>query len=175
MQANLLSIERCRKPVLAAIHGYCLGGAVDLISYADMRYAAENAVLAIREIDIGMVADVGTLQRLPKLIPEGIVRELAFTGRTMDADEARDVGLFNRIYADAGELLAGVRAVAAEIAAKSPLAIRGTKEILNFTRDHSVDDGLRYVAAWNAGMLSEADLKEGLTAQAEKRAPKFPD
>ncbi|EED36582.1 delta(3,5)-Delta(2,4)-dienoyl-CoA isomerase [Luminiphilus syltensis NOR5-1B] len=175
MHENLMSIERCRKPVLAAIHGYCLGGAVDLISYADMRYGAASAILSIREIDIGMVADVGTLQRLPKLIPEGIVRELAFTGRNMEADEAASVGLFNAVFEDEAQLLDGVRNIAATIAEKSPLAVRGTKEILNFTRDHSVEDGLRYVAAWNAGMLSEQDLKEGLTAQAEKRAPKFSD
>lgn len=175
LHANFRAIELCRKPVLAAIHGACVGGGVDLVSWTDMRYASEDAYFSIREIDIGMVADVGTLQRLPKLIPEGVARELAFTGRKVDAGEAQRIGLVNAVFANRDGLLEGVRAIAADIAGKSPLAVRGTKEMLNYTRDHSVEDGLKYIAAWNAGMLSEVDLREGMMAQAERREARYQD
>ncbi len=175
MQDNLSALEKCRKPVLAAIHGPCIGGGVDLVCAADMRYATEDAFFCIREIDIGMTADVGTLQRMPKLIPDGVVRELAYTGRNMEAAEALQLGFVNRVYADREALLAGVQAIAAEIAAKAPLAIRGTKEMLVYSRDHSVTDSLNYIATWNAGMLSQVDLMEGVTAQAEKRAANYDD
>lgn len=173
LQGCLSSIEQCRKPVLAAIHGACIGGALDLVTCCDMRYVASDAVFSIKEIDIGMVADVGTLQRLPRLIGEGIVRELAFTGRTMDAGEALSLGLANRIFSSRDALLAGVHEIAASISCKSPLAIRGTKEILNYSRDHSVADGLNYVATWNAAMLLSSDLKESMAAQHERRPPAF--
>ncbi len=175
MQDNLSAIEQCRKPVLAAIHNTCIGGGVDMVCCADMRYATEDAYFSIREIDIGMTADVGTLQRLPRIIPEAMVRELAYTGRDMDAEEARALGFVNRVFEDRDTLLREVHAIARTIARKSPLAVRGSKEMLLYARDHSVQDGLNYVATWNAGMLSEQDLQEGIAAQLEKRQALFED
>ena len=169
LQDNLTAIERCRKPVLAAIHSTCIGGGVDMTCCADMRYATEDAFFSIREIDIGMAADVGTLQRLPKIIPDGVVRELAYTGRNMDAEEAREVGYVNRVFEDRESMLREVTHIAQTIARKSPLAMRGSKEMLLYSRDHSVQDGLNYIATWNAGMLSQVDLKAGITAQMEKK------
>jgi enoyl-CoA hydratase len=150
LQANLTAIEQCRKPVLAAIHGASVGGAIDMITCCDMRY---------------MVADVGTLQRLPKLVGDGIVRELAYTGRTFFGAEAVSMGLANKVYADKDQMMTGVQAIAAEIATKSPLSIRGTKEMMRYTRDHSVEDSLNYIATWNAGMLSSADLMIGISGE----------
>ena len=173
LQGNLSAIEKCRKPVLAAIHGSCVGGGIDMVSCCDMRYCAEGTTFSIKEIDIGMTADVGTLQRLPHIIPQGVVRELAYTGRNVDATEAREIGLVNSVYDSREALLDGVMAVAADIASKSPLAIRGTKEMLVYTRDHSVADGLNFIATWNAGMLSQADVMAALTARMEKKVAKF--
>ena len=175
MQDNLTALEKCRKPVLAAIHHTCIGGGIDLVCCCDMRYATEDAYFSVREVDIGMVADVGTLQRLPKMIPEGVARELAYTGRNMDAEEAREIGFVNRVFEHRESMLREVRHIARVIAAKSPLVIRGTKETLLYTRDHSVADGLNYIATWNAGMMSARDLEEGITAQAEGRAARYPD
>lgn len=175
LQDTLSSLERCRKPVLAAIHGACVGGAIDLITCADMRYCTEDAYFSVKEIDIGMVADVGTLQRLPRLVGDGIARELAYTGRRFEAAEAREIRLVNRVFASGEALRAGVREIAASIAAKSPLSIRGTKEMLNYTRDHSVADGLNYVATWNAAMLMSSDLQTAMTAAMTRQAPQFKD
>lgn len=175
LQDNLSALEKCRKPVLAAIHRTCIGGGVDLVCCADMRYATQDAYFAIREIDLGMTADVGTLQRLPRLIPDGVVRELAYTGRNMDAEEARELGFVNRVFEDRDTLMREVMAIAQSIAAKSPLAVRGSKEMLLYSRDHPVADSLNYIATWNAGMLSEADLQAGLQAQLEKRQASYED
>lgn len=175
MQETFSVIERCRMPVLAAIHGACIGGGIDLVSACDVRYAAADAFFSIHEINIGIVADVGTLQRLPHLMPAGLVRELAFTGRRMPADEAAACGLVTRAFPDRDTMLAEVRRIAAEIAAKSPLAVSGTKHMLNYARDHTVADGLDYVATWNAAMLIGDDIKEAIAAQMEKREPKFAD
>lgn len=175
LQDTLSSLERCRKPVLAAIHGGCIGGGIDLITCADMRYASADAYFTIKEIDIGMTADVGTLQRLPKLVGEGIVRELAYTGRKFDAAEAKDIGLVNRVFESREALYAGVRDIAATIAAKSPLSIRGTKEMITYARDHSVADSLNYIATWNAAMLMSQDLTEAMMSSMAKRAPHFKD
>ena len=176
LQDTLTSLERCRKPVLAAIHNGCVGGGVDLICCADMRYASADAYFTIKEIDIGMVADVGTLQRLPKLLGnQGLVRELAYTGRKVDADEAQRIGLVNRVFDSREALQAGVMAIAQDIAAKSPLSIRGTKEILNYTRDHSVADGLNHIATWNAAMLMSQDLMAAMMASMAKQTPEFKD
>ena len=133
LQGNLTAIEKCRVPVLAAIHNTCIGGGVDMTCCADMRYATEDAYFSIREIDIGMTADVGTLQRLPKIIPDGVVRELAYTGRNMDAEEAREVGFVNRVFEDRDTMLREVTALARSIAKKSPLAMRGSKEMLLYS------------------------------------------
>jgi enoyl-CoA hydratase len=167
LQDNLSAIERCRKPVLAAIHHTCIGGGIDMTSCADMRYCTEDAYFAVKEIELGMVADVGTLQRLPRLIGDGMVRELAYTGRRMDAQEAQQLGFVNRIYTDRETMLAAVTAIAQDIASKSPLAIRGSKEMLLYGRDHSVEDGLNYIATWNAGMMSQADLMGSVAARGE--------
>lgn len=175
MQDNLTALEKCRKPVIAAIHNTCIGGAVDLSCCCDMRYASADAHFSIREIDIGMTADVGTLQRLPRLIPQGVVRELAYTGRSLEAEEAQRLGFVNGVYADQEALYEGVQTIARSIAEKSPLAIRGTKEMLLYARDHSVQDSLNYVATWNAGMLSEADLMAGVSAQAANKTATFED
>ncbi|MBT9608903.1 MAG: crotonase/enoyl-CoA hydratase family protein [Aquabacterium sp.] len=176
LQDTLSSLERCRKPVLAAIHSGCVGGGVDLISCADMRYCSADAYFTIKEIDIGMVADVGTLQRLPKLIgSQGLVRELAYTGRKVDAEEALRIGLVNRVFDSREALHAGVREIALQIAAKSPLSIRGTKEVLNYTRDHSVADGLQHIASWNAAMLMSKDLMAAMMASMAKQTPEFKD
>lgn len=175
LQDCLGSIERCRKPVIAAIHGACVGGALDLVTCCDMRYVAADAVFSIKEIDIGMVADVGTLQRLPRLISQGMTRELAYTGRSVDAIEAVRLGLANSVFDDFSRLTAGVRHIAQTIAAKSPLAIRGTKEALNYSRDHTVADGLQQIATWNAAMLLSGDLQESLTARQGGRPPVFAD
>ena len=175
LQDSLTSLERCRKPVLAAIHGACIGGGVDLVVCADMRYASSDASFAIKEIDIGMVADVGTLQRLPKLVGQGITRELAYTGRKLGAAEAQSIGLVNRVFDSREALYAGVHEIAAQIAAKSPLSIRGSKEMLNYARDHSVADGLNHVATWNAAMLQSDDLMAAMMAGMSKQQPQFKD
>lgn len=175
MQDTLSSLERCRKPVLAAIHGACVGGGIDLITCADMRYCSTDASFTIKEIDIGMTADVGTLQRLPKLVGEGIARELAYTGRKFEAEEARQIGLVNRVFESRETLHTGVREIAATIAAKSPLSIRGTKEMITYARDHTVADSLNYIATWNAAMLMSKDLSEAMTANMTKRVPVFKD
>ncbi|PWR18472.1 crotonase/enoyl-CoA hydratase family protein [Zavarzinia aquatilis] len=166
-------IERMRFPVLVAIQGGCIGGGVDLVTACDARYMTRDGFIQIAEINIGMTADVGTLQRLPRLIPEGVVRELAYTGRRLGAERALALGLVNEVFEDHAALLAGVFKVAAEIAGHSPLAVAGTKEMLNFTRDHSVADGLNYIATWNAGMLMGNDMPEALAARMQKRAPDY--
>ena len=175
MQASFNAVDQCCKPVLAAIQGYCIGGAIDLIAACDMRYAAEDAQFSIKEIDMGMAADVGTLQRLPRIIGDGMLRELAYTGRMVAAQEARAIGLVNRVYSDQQALLDGVMAIANEIASKSPIAIAGTKRMISYMRDHSVDDGLDYVATWNAAMLQSSDLRLAMTAHMTKQKPEFVD
>ena len=167
--------ERARMPVIAAVQGGCIGAGVDMITACDMRYCTRDAFFCIQEINIGITADVGTLQRLPKLIPEGIARELAYTGRRMPAAEARDCGLINQVFDTQEEMLARVMEIAGEIASKSPLAIWGSKEMLNYARDHSVQDGLNHIATWQAGMYFSQDMKEAMAAQKEKRAPEFDD
>ncbi|WP_231423405.1 crotonase/enoyl-CoA hydratase family protein [Pseudomonas sp. Leaf59] len=175
LQASFNAVDNCRKPVLAAIQGYCIGGAIDLISACDMRYAAEDAQFSIKEVDIGMAADVGTLQRLPRIVGDGMLRELAYTGRQFGAEEARSIGLVNRVYPDHASLLAGVLEIAREVAAKSPIAVTGTKAMLSYMRDHSVNDGLEYVATWNAAMLQSNDLRVAIAAHMSKQKPDFVD
>ncbi|MFT5194914.1 MAG: enoyl-CoA hydratase, partial [Candidatus Promineifilaceae bacterium] len=149
------------------------GGGVDIVTAFDMRYATKDAFFSIAEIDLGIVADIGTLQRLPKLIPEGMVRELTYTGRRFYAAEAKEMGLLNAIYENKDEMMAAVMEIAQTIASKSPLTVRGAKETLKFTRDNSVAEGLRQVATWNAGMLLSDDLTEAMTAYMQKRKPEF--
>ena len=175
LQGNLTAIEKCRIPVLAAIHNTCIGGGVDMTCCADMRYATEDAYFSIREIDIGMTADVGTLQRLPRIIPDGVVRELAYTGRNMDAEEAREVGFVNRVFENRETMMREVTVIARTIASKAPLAVRGTKEMVLYSRDHSVSDGLNYIATWNSGMMSQVDMKAGIEAQMSKAQASYED
>lgn len=175
LQDSFNALERARMPVLAAIQGGCIGGGVDMVSACDMRYATADAFFCIQEINIGMTADVGTLQRLPKIVPEGVVRELAYTGRRMSAQRAREVGLVNEVYPDQAAMLAGVMEIAEEIAQKSPLAIWGSKEMINYARDHSVADSLNYIATWQTGMFQAGDMMESFAARSEKRAPRFDD
>jgi enoyl-CoA hydratase len=175
LQDALTSIERCRKPVIAAIHGSCVGGGIDLICACDLRYCSADAKFSVKEIDVGMVADVGTLQRLPRLIGEGMARELIYTGRFVDGAEAREIHLVNHCFDSAEALRAGARDIARAIAAKSPLAIRGCKEMITYARDHSVADGLDRVATWNAAMMLSGDLAEAARANMEGRAPVFRD
>jgi enoyl-CoA hydratase len=173
LQYSFSSLEKSRIPVIVAIQGACIGGGVDMISACDIRYATSDAFFCIQETNLGLVADVGTLQRLPKLIPEGIVRDLALTGRKMMADEAERYGLISAIFDDHESMLDHAMDTAREIASKSPLAISGIKEIINYSRDHSVDESLNYVALWNAAMKYEDDLKETFLAKMEKRDELF--
>ncbi|MGK9063917.1 crotonase/enoyl-CoA hydratase family protein [Stutzerimonas chloritidismutans] len=175
LQASFNAVDNCCKPVIAAIQGYCIGGAIDLVAACDMRYCTENAQFSIKEIDMGMAADVGTLQRLPRIIGDGMMRELAYTGRTVDGREAQVIGLVNRTYREQGDMMSAVQALAADIAAKSPIAIRGTKQMIRYMRDHRVDDGLEYIATWNAAMLQSADLKVAMAAHMSKQKPDFAD
>ena len=175
LQDSFNCLEKARIHVLAAIQGGCIGGAVDMVTACDMRYASEDAFFCIQEINIGMTADVGTLQRLPKLIPEGVCRELAYTGRRMKADEAKSVGLVNEVFPDQDSLLDGVMEIAEEIASKSPLAIWGSKEMITYSRDHSTSDSLNYIATWQSGMFQPADMKEAFQAKAENRPSEFDD
>jgi enoyl-CoA hydratase len=175
LQEAVNAIEKCKKPVLAAVHGGCIGGGVDIIAACDMRYCSEDAYFTIKEIDLGMVADLGTLQRLPKLISPGMVAEMAYTGRKMHGKEAKEIGLVNQSYPSRDELMESTKKLAATIASKSPLSIRGTKEVLKYRRDHSVESSLNYMATWNAAMLLSDDLSEAFTASMEKRSPEFKD
>jgi enoyl-CoA hydratase len=175
MQESFSALEKCRIPILAAIQGGCIGGGVDLVTACDMRYATEDAFVTIFETNIGLTADVGTFPRLVKLIPEGIVRELAYTGRRMPAREAQACGLVNRVFADQKAMLEGVMEVAREIAGKAPLAVYGCKRMINYARDHITTDGLDYVSLWNASMLQPDEVMEAITANREKRAGDFAD
>ncbi|QBF27018.1 crotonase/enoyl-CoA hydratase family protein [Pseudomonas tructae] len=175
MQASFNAVDNCRKPVLAAIQGYCIGGAIDLVSACDMRYCSSDAQFSIKEVDMGMAADVGTLQRLPRIIGDGIMRELAYTGRNVAADEAQRIGLVNRVFDSHEALLDAVFAIAAEIAGKSPIAVAGTKHMISYMRDHRIDDGLEYIATWNAAMLQSNDLRVAVAAHMSKQKPEFAD
>ena len=174
-QAAFTALEVCRKPVLAAVQGLCIGAGLDLIAACDMRYASAEAIFSLREVDLGIIADVGSLQRLPYLIGEGQVRELAFTGRDCSAAEAMQMGLVNRVFDSREELLDGVQAIAGAIAAKSPLTVRGIKEVMNYNRDHTIASGLNFVATWNAAMLLSEDSQEAMLATLQKRTPQFKD
>ena len=173
LQGYISKLEEIRFPVIAAVHGGVIGGALDLITACDMRFASNDAFFCIQEINIGMAADVGTLQRLPKIIPDSKMREMAYTGRRMLADEAKDSGLVGEVYETQDEMLDAVHKLAAEIASKSPVAIYGLKAVMNYSRDHNVSDSLDFNALWSGAMLSQADMTEAMTAQMEKRDASF--
>ena len=175
LQDMLSKLEKLRIPVLAGIQGGCIGGGLDLVTAADMRFASKDAFFCIQEVNIGMAADIGTLQRLPRVIPEGKVRELAYTGRRMPADEALETGLVNKVYESQEDMVAGLKEMAAVIASKSPLAVYGTKAILNFSRDHTIAEGLEYNALWSGAMLPQEDMAEAMMSNMEKRDPEFKD
>jgi enoyl-CoA hydratase len=173
LQDAFSALEQARMPVLAAVQGGCIGGGFDLICACDARYCSADAFFCIQEINLGMTADVGTLQRLPHLIPSGMVRELAYTGRRLPAQRARELGLVNEVFPDHAALLAGVLQVAREIAQRSPLAVTGSKEMLNYARDHSVADSLNYMATWQSGMFHPTDMAESFSAKQQQREPAF--
>jgi len=175
LQSTVNSLEKCRKPVIAVIHGACVGGGLDVALAADFRYASRDAQFSVREVAMGMVADVGSLQRLPTVVGQGIARELAYTARDIDADEALRIGLVNRVLDDIGACRDAALSTAHQIAAQSPLAVRGSKQILNYSRDHSVADSLDYVATWNAAMLLSEDIQEAIGAQVMGRPASFRD
>lgn len=173
MQHAFTSVADCPKPVIAAIHGYCLGGGIDLITAADIRLATKDAVFSIRETKLAIVADVGTLQRLPGIVSPGHIAELAYTGKDIDAARAEKIGLVNDLYDDVDTLQKAARSLAEEIAANSPLVVEGTKHILRANEGRTVEEALDYVALYNASHLQSADLMEAMSAYVEKRPPTF--
>jgi enoyl-CoA hydratase len=173
MQKAINAVADCRTPTIAAVHGWCVGGGVDLISAADIRYASADAKFSVREVRLAMVADMGSLARLPLILSDGHLRELALTGKDIDAARAEKIGLVNDVYDDAEATLAAAHATAAEIAANPPLAVQGIKDVLDQQRVAAVSESLRYVAAWNAAFLPSKDLTEGISATMAKRRPDF--
>ena len=173
LQDSITAVARCPKPVIAAVHGYCIGGGVDLIAACDIRLASADAVFSVREAKMAIVADLGSLQRLPAIISAGHVAELAFTGKDISAERAKEIGLVNDVAADAEGVLKAAGSLAAEIASNSPIAVQGTKAVLAANEGRTVAEGLDYVATWNAGMLASDDLTEAVAAFMEKRTPKF--
>ena len=175
LQHSFSCLDEARMPVIAAIQGGCIGAGVDMTSACDIRYCTDDAFFQIAEINIGMTADVGTFPRLCKLIPEGWVRELAYAGRRLPAAQAKAIGLVNGVFETHEAMLAHVMELAAEIAQKSPVAVAGSKRMINYARDHSIADGLDYIATWQAGMFAPPHMMEAFAAKAQKRAPDFPD
>jgi len=175
LQSTFTRLETLRIPVIVAIQGGCIGGAVDMVTAACVRYASADAFFCIQEINVGMVADVGTLQRLPKLMPMAVVKELAYTGRRLSADKALQYGLVNEVLPDAAAALAAAMKAAAEIASKPPIAIWGTKQALNYARDHSVDDALKQMGWLQSGIWSNRHVQEAITAFQQKQVAHFPE
>ena len=173
MQAAITTVERCRVPVIAAVHGHCIGGGVDLITACDIRLAAADARFSVREVKLAMVADVGTLQRLPAIVGQGVARELAYTGRDFDAAYAEKVGLVSRVLPDRDALLTAAYALAEEIAANPPLAVQGSKRVMTAATRGEIDRGLEYVATWNAAHLVTQDLGVAIAAWASKEKPEY--
>lgn len=173
MQGAITAVADCRTPTIAAVQGWCIGGGVDLISAVDVRYASADAKFSVREVKLAIVADVGSLARLPLILSDGHLRELALTGKDIDAARAEKIGLVNDVYADAEACLAAAHATAAEIAANPPLTVAGIKDVLDEQRTDRVAASLRYVAAWNSAFLASKDLMEGIGAIMGKRKPEF--
>jgi len=175
LQRTFTRLEALRLPVIAAIHGACVGGALDMVTACDIRYAASDAFFCVQEINIGLVADVGTLQRLPKLIPEAVAREYAYSGRRLRAARARELGLVNDVFPDQAAALDAALALAREIAGKSPSAVWASKQAINYAREHSVADSLQQMALLQMGVWQSSDILEAVRANAEKRAARFDD
>jgi enoyl-CoA hydratase len=175
MQESISAVDRCRVPVIAVVQGGCIGGGVDLVTACDIRLGTSDCFFTIQEVNVGMVADVGTLQRIPHLLPQGLVRELAYTGRRMLSAEAKHLGFVNSVHDEHEAALAAAMYLAGEIASKSPVAIAGIKQVLNAGRSQSIDEGLEYVATWNAAMLMGQDLQEAVDAQMQKRHAVYKD
>ncbi|HLU32294.1 MAG TPA: crotonase/enoyl-CoA hydratase family protein [Acidimicrobiia bacterium] len=173
LQATMSAFEACSKPVVAAVHGYCLGAGIDLITACDIRLAAADAVFSVRETRLALVADVGTLQRLPRVIAPGHAAELAFTGADIDAPEAERIGLVNRVHPDPQELHSAAQTLGETIAANSPLAVQGSKTVMAAGAEMSTEQALDYVALWNSAFLHSNDLAEAMSAFMEKRPPEF--
>ncbi|BDT97037.1 crotonase/enoyl-CoA hydratase family protein [Nocardia sputorum] len=173
MQASITAVADCRKPVIAAVSGWCIGGGLDLIAAADIRYASAEAKFSLREAKVAIVADVGSLHRLPGIIGEGHLRELAYTGKDIDAARAEKIGLVNDVLPDQEAALDAAHATAREIAANPPLVVPGVKDVLDQRRKDEIAAGLRYVSAWNAAFLPSEDLTEAIKAVFEKRTPEF--
>jgi enoyl-CoA hydratase len=173
LQRGFDLVARCRKPVIAAVAGACIGGGVDLISACDVRLAAKNAKFSVREVKLAIVADMGSLQRLPRIIGQGHARELAFTGKDIDAERAARIGLVSDVYEDEAAVLAAARTMAKEIAEASPIAVQGIKQVMSYGDERAVLDAERYVAVWNAAFLASNDLVEAIQSFMEKRPPKF--
>ncbi|HEX9969359.1 MAG TPA: crotonase/enoyl-CoA hydratase family protein [Acidimicrobiales bacterium] len=173
LQASVTSVADCPKPTIAAVHGWCIGGGIDFITAADIRLCSADAQFSVRETKLAIVADIGTLQRLPRVIGSGHVAELAYTGKDIDADRAARIGLVNDVLPDVDSLHKAAWDMAAEIAANSPLVVQGTKHVLRASEGRSVEEGLDYVGVWNAGFLQSNDLMEALGAFMEKRPPRF--
>jgi enoyl-CoA hydratase len=173
MQDSISAVADCPKPVIAAVHGHCIGGGIDLIAACDIRLASTDAVFSIRETKVAIVADLGTLQRVPGILTRGHVAELAFTGKDITADRAREIGLVNDVLPEVDALHKAAADLAGEIAGNSPLVVQGTKAVLRAGEGRSVAEGLDYVAVWNAAFLQSSDLREAMTAFLEKRPPTF--
>jgi enoyl-CoA hydratase len=173
LQGSINSVADCPKPIIAAIHGYCLGGGIDLITACDIRVASRDAVFSIRETRMAMVADVGTLQRLPGIVGKGIAAQLALTGEDVKAEYARQIGLVNSVFDDAQATVSSAQEMAERIARNSPLAVQGTKKVMRYSEGKSVEDGLDYVRTYNAAFIQSDDLQEAVTAFLEKREPSF--
>ena len=171
LQASISAVADCPVPVIAAVHGYCLGGGVDLITACDLRLASADATFSVRETRIAIVADIGTLQRLPRIVGPGHARELAFTGMDINASRAAEIGLVNRVLPSREALDTAARELAQSIAKNAPLTVRGVKRVMDYGADRSVEDGLEYVAAWNSAFLATEDLGEAITSFMEKREP----
>lgn len=173
MQTALDAVAACRKPVVAAVNGWCIGGGVDLLAACDVRYASADAKFSVREVRLAIVADMGSLARLPGILSEGHLRELALSGRDIDAARAEKIGLVNDVYPTQNEVLAAAHTFADEVAANPPLVVQGVKELLDVNRAERIAANQRYVTVWNAAFLPSHDLTEALTAFAQRRPPKF--
>ncbi|HSU34382.1 MAG TPA: crotonase/enoyl-CoA hydratase family protein [Propionibacteriaceae bacterium] len=173
MQSALDAIAECRKPVVAAISGWCIGGGVDLIAACDVRYASTDAKFSVREVRVAMVADMGSLQRLPGIISDGHLRELVLSGKDVDAARAERIGLVNDVFETPDEALAAAREFAVQVAGNPPLVVQGIKQVLDVERSARVAAGLKLVAAWNAAFLPSVDLAEAMAAFSERRDPNF--